>query len=218
MKILLATPAYGGILTTSYFTSFLKTMSAISEAGHDMAVITMDRDALISRARNACATMALENNFDKLLFIDADMVWEPEHVFMLLKSDKKIVGGTYPYKKFPIKLVYQPLSKHVIEENGEAEVLNLPTGFMLIDTAVLKAMTKTCLQYEWFDEASKIRKNIYDFFQIGLIERPNTDIRLYQTEDWGFCSQAREEAGFKVYLQTNCIVDHLGFHQFSAST
>ena len=214
MKILLATPAFGGILTTRYFDSFLKTMGAISEAGHEMSVITMDRDALISRARNALATLALENNFDKLLFIDSDTVWEPEHVFMLLNSDKKIIGGTYPYKKFPIKLVYQPLPKHFVLENGEAEVLHLPTGFMLIDISVLKAMTKTALQYLWFDEVTKKHKNIYNFFPIGLTKVPDTNIRRYDTEDWGFCSQARG-VGFKVFLQTKCVVDHLGLHQFS---
>jgi hypothetical protein len=112
MKILIATPAFGGIITTRYMECFLQTMGEIGSLGHQITIGLSDRDALISRARNHLATVAMENDFDKVLFIDADNVWKPEHVFTLLKSDKHIVGGTYPYKAFPIRMVLNPLQEH----------------------------------------------------------------------------------------------------------
>lgn len=220
MKILIATPAYGGILTTKYFQAFIATLGVLNLEGHEVSVMTLDRDALISRARNSCAMVALENKFDKLMFIDADIVWKPEHILMLLKSNKEIIGGTYPYKSLPIKLVYHTLSAstksgHLDPKTNELEVLHLPTGFMLIDISVFKKLSKTCPLYLTWDAPTDVQKNVYDFFPIRLVKQPNTEIRKYETEDWGFCSIARE-AGFKIYLQTDCVVDHLGFYQFSA--
>lgn len=212
-------------------------MSALNDAGHEFSVVTMDRDGLISRARNMCGMIAMDGGFDKLLFVDADIVWEPQDVLTLLNSDKKIIGGTYPYKGLPINLVFNALPEHqdlfserkksvydyenfkkkYAEYNGEVEVYNLPTGFMLVDVSVFKRLTASRPQYTSIDPMDKEQKKItkiYDFFPIQLSKIPDSDCMTYETEDWGFCSTAKQ-AGFKIYLQTKCVVDHLGFHKFS---
>jgi len=235
MKIFLCTPAYGGQLHTRWFGSWMESTAAAAQAGYLMSVFLMDRDALISRARNICATTALENGFDKLMFIDNDIVWKPDQLLMLLESKREIIGGTYPIKKFPINPVFNVIKEHFddfpldtknmeqynefvkkrADENGEVEVHHIPTGFLLIDCKVFKDLTKTQSKYESYDSVSKKRRVIYDFFPIQLVPQEGTDIKIYQTEDWGFCNAAHS-AGYKIYLQTKCVVDHIGTHQYSA--
>ncbi len=234
MRILIATPAYGGLLTTGWFTSFLETLGEMPKHGHHISVLTVDRDALISRARNTSAMVALENKFDKVMFIDSDHIWKPEQLLMLLKSDKKIVGGTYPYKRMPLGLVFNAIPEHrdiwdihdksmdsykrfcdkYAESNGEVEVHNLPTGFMLIDIEVLKTMANTRPRYVSSHMTADKTKDVVDFFPVGLVREIGKDTYKYNTEDWGFCDAARE-AGFKIYLQTKCVVDHIGQHIYS---
>jgi hypothetical protein len=82
----------------------------------------------------------------------------------------------------------------------------------MIDIKVFKELSKTRPKYKTWQGKEK---DVSDFFPIGLRDIEGTDVKAYETEDWGFCSVARE-AGFKIYLQSKCVVDHLGFHQFSA--
>lgn len=215
MKLLIATPSYGGMLTTRYFEAFFETMGAVQAAGHEINTLMYERDALVSRARNACAMIALKSGADKVLFIDSDVVWLPEHVLRLLRSDKQIIGGTYPYKKFPIKLVYNalgPVDPFEAGAHDEVEVQHLPAGFLLIDMAVFKSLVKTQPLYRCWDEQTKSYRADCDFFPIRIVKGAGA-VGTYETEDWGFCSVARE-AGFKVYLNTKCVVGHVGSHQF----
>lgn len=223
MKLLIATPAYNGTLTTDYFTSFLGMLPALSSQGVQVGVYTAERDGLISRARNACAMFAMENGFDKVLFIDSDIVWKPSDVEKLLSSTHLIVGGTYPYRSMPLTLVVAHKDLHDksiksyaswvndhADENMEVEVHYLPTGFMLVDTDVFRTLMKVRPVYDTFDVVTKSLTTAYDFFPIQI----KSDERKYEAEDWGFCSLAREN-GFKIYLRADVIVDHLGVHRFS---
>jgi hypothetical protein len=234
MKILMATPSYGGILTTRWFNSFLATSQYINSKGHIFSVMTMERDNFIARARNTCAMVAMEQEFDKLLFIDHDQVWTPEQVEMLLESDKPIIGGTYPYKHFPLELIFNAMPEHVDywakdksmaayikyinkfqNDKGEVEVYHLPTGFMMIDVSVFHTLKATSPQYQGIDPHTFNVKPVYDFFPIKLTPLEDSPLMAYETEDWGFCSHARS-AGFKIHLKAKCIVEHYGQHTYNA--
>ncbi len=210
MNLLIATPSYGGILTTGYFNSFLKTMAQLSGSNVNVSVMVDDRDALISRSRNKLATFALESKrIDKMLFIDSDIVWTPNDVLLLLASKKDIIGGVYSYKKFPINPVVNGLSeKSELNKDGEVEVKTLPCGFMMIDVSIFKSLSKRTQKYKFFDEVDQTHKFIYDFFPIGI----NED-EVYNTEDWGFCDIARKD-GNKVWLHTKVKLGHIGSHEY----
>ncbi len=227
MKVLIATPAYDGKVTTQWFESLMHSFGTLGSE-YQIGVITCLGD-LISRARNSCAEFLLEKEFDKLMFIDSDISWTPPQLKILLESKSSIVGGTYPYKRFPMSMVLNVLDKHAHyfkeqelktpEEfktfattesglNGEVEVKHLPTGFLAIDASVFKTLKNKVSVYRGYDAPTKQVKDIHDFFPMGVVGGK------YETEDWGFCSLARLN-GFKVMLQTNCIVDHVRSHNFS---
>lgn len=230
LKVLVATPAYGGQFTLPYFICSLNTERHIwqTDLVDSYDVYSLGTESLIGRGRNTCAKYAMDHGYDKLLFIDADMSWKPEWVEMLLRSDKKIIGGTYPLKSFPISLNFNPLEEHVkwfgknrqldnyqefvkncAEPNGEVEVRHIPTGFMLIDMSVFKtlASTKYAPHYITFAPDTKETKVFYDFFPCGVTGEQ------YESEDWRFCSNARA-MGIKVYLQTQIVCGHVGVHHY----
>lgn len=223
MKILIGSPAFGGMVTASYLKSYLAMIGHLQADGHHVDLHMEESESLIPRGRNTCATYALQNGYDKLLFIDTDMVFTIENVRRLLKSDKMVVGGSYPLKAHPIVVNFNPLDEHrdlfgdkrqqdnyfewvkkYADENGEAEVMHIPTGFMLIDIRVLAKLTYRVRWYRTFHPEFGIKNQFYEFFPSGV-----TSNNEYESEDWAFCRLAREE-GFKIYLQTQAINGHVG--------
>lgn len=229
MKVLIATPAYGGMLTTDYAGSLLNTLRWLSQQGIAAELYFMKNESLISRARNACASYFLKGDCDKLLFIDADQAWHPEDVGRLLRSSRTLVGGTYPKKTLPIDLNFTPLDSHALtyfpggqkdmeryrsyakeaDAAGEIEVRHLATGFMLIDRKVLTDLKEGVPTYLGRDNQHAEEERRYDFFPAGVVRGS------YESEDWFFCSQARE-AGHPPYLNVHVIVDHIGPLTYSA--
>ena len=230
-KLLIATPAYGGVVTTRYMHGIYQTLMGLEHDGlvSGMQVYTLDSESLISRARDRCAMYALEHGFDKLLFIYSDMRWTYEMVRRLLLSGREIIGGTYPLKGFPITLNFNPLLIHAedfnrnrqyddyvrfIEKHADAsglvEVRHVPTGFLMIDCHVLNELAKHRLveQYSSFDTISRTVKDFFSFFPVRVKDL------ILESEDWAFCSIARD-AGFKVWLDTQCVTDHTGSHTYA---
>lgn len=227
MKILIATPCYGGQATVPYIASLLTTTNRLRDEGVSTELNLQYGESLIPRGRNTAAMYALEKGFDKLLFIDADIGWDYEDVRRIVFSDKKIIGGIYPLKTFPITMNFNPLDeqrdlygferrqdnyiawvkKYADPETGEAEVAHIPTGFMQIDCSVLASLSYRVPAYTLFAPEKGTKEPYFDFFQIGVVSGE------YRSEDWAFCDIARK-FGFKVYLQTRSVVRHHGFQQY----
>lgn len=200
MKVLIATPAFGGQLTTNYFLSALATRDLLHQHRVQHAFYTLSNESLIPRARNKCAKFALEHHFTHLLFIDADIEWKPEWVLQLLASEHPIIGGMYPIKMLPIKWNYNAL-----EESDEdiIEVKHLATGFLKIDVSVFQKLTTHTPQYKSYEPAAGETKIYYDLFPSGEFNGE------YESEDWGFCRLARQ-AGFPVMLDKRIKCKHVG--------
>lgn len=226
MKVLIATPSFDGNVKLGYHHSLLETIPYLTRAGVGFSLINEARN-LINQARNRSAHYAINNGFDKLLFIDSDIKWKPEHVMELLKSDKKIVGGVYPVKAYPIRLNFVPLQNIGLPENfdgqwfidthadkttGEVEVHMLATGFLMIDVSVFKDLDPVAEKYHTRDPIKGTTEHEKMYFPFNI-----TKEGFLNTEDWGFCDLARS-VGHKIYWNTRVIVDHIGSHLYSATT
>src|SRR6202030_4716063 len=65
-----------------------------------LKVIFKDGDALITRARASLVAQFLDDPAaTHLLFIDADIGFEPDQVMRLVASGGDMVGGAYPIKR-----------------------------------------------------------------------------------------------------------------------
>lgn len=220
VKVLIATPAFGGMITTQYTNCLLATLAKLREAKIDHVTYFLSNESLIPRARNKCAKYAIANGFTDLFFIDADMVWEPEWFMKILLSNRDVHGGTYPVKALPLRLNFNAMSyqlddwsadrsveqyvrfiRKYADENGEVIVRHLPTGFLKIKTRALTHMIATDRVQSYHSGG----ETFYDFFPAG------TRNGEYESEDWGFCRLAGEF--LPIVLQTEAVCGHTGtFH------
>lgn len=94
------TPCYNGELTSNYGTSIIETTSYLTQLGVKFVVHFLS-DSLVTRVRNSLIARALSNEkTTHILFIDADITWHYHDIVKLLVTDKDVIGGIYPLKKY----------------------------------------------------------------------------------------------------------------------
>ena len=102
-RLMVATPCYGGQTTALYTQSMLKLQSECAKYKVEMVLLAITNESLITRARNDLVYHFLRHKdtkgvFEYLMFIDADIQFEADHVIRLLVHNKDIVTGAYPMK------------------------------------------------------------------------------------------------------------------------
>ncbi len=224
MKLFVPLICYNHTCNTEYMMSILKLLNAAKDTGLNMSFYPIFFESLVSRARNAAVAHFLEDPENThLLFIDSDIIFEPDDVFKLLRADKEVVAGIYP-KKYIVwdRLKNNPEAERVdfpmggtltMTEDNLIELDYLPTGFLLISrTAIEKIITAHPeLKYQNdIDGYMSAGDNFYDLFKVGIRNG------IYESEDWGFCSLWKGVGG-KVLIHPDINVKHLGWHEYSGN-
>src|SRR6202140_1650364 len=101
IHLVVATPCFGGQVSSIYAGSiFHLQRAARSQSNLDLTVVMRDGDALITRARANLVTLFLDDpTATHLLFVDADIGFQPDQVFRLIESEADVVAGVYPIKR-----------------------------------------------------------------------------------------------------------------------
>lgn len=148
MKILCGLPNMGEIPTKTCI-SLIKLKLAFPDVIEFMFV----QNSLVYVAREAIINRALEEKFDSVLFVDSDMVFEPDDFEKLVEVSFGIVSGLYytrieparpvAYKDVQIKTVdKEPSVTEIIVDTKKtlqsAEAIGF--GFVLIKRAALLVM------------------------------------------------------------------------------
>jgi hypothetical protein len=102
-RLMVATPCYGGQTTALYTQSMLKLQSECARYKIEMVLLAITNESLITRARNDLVYHFLKHKdargvFEYIMFIDADIQFEADHVIRLIVHNKDIVTGAYPMK------------------------------------------------------------------------------------------------------------------------
>ena len=179
-------PCYGGMLTESTFMSYIKWSNTCRQLGIDWTVETMTNESLISRARNTLVAKFLNSpDSTHLVFIDADIGWEPWHLLLLLNHDVDVIGGLYPMKSLPVRWVVNGIEGGKTSEDGNLlEVSKTGTGFMVVKRDVFAKLDEHPAVVPFKNDIGldpvldPYMKTYYD-----------TDVRegRYYSEDWSFC-------------------------------
>ncbi|MFY9682098.1 MAG: hypothetical protein WA416_09320 [Candidatus Sulfotelmatobacter sp.] len=86
--------------------SVIRLMSYAKSATFDVSLTMLGSDALISRARSTLVAAFLDDAAaTHLLFVDADISFEPQQVERMLRFDKDFTGALYPLKAMDWDLV-----------------------------------------------------------------------------------------------------------------
>lgn len=205
-KVLIATTAYDNP-DASYTFSIQRSREALHKEGIQTAYFLLSGNCHVDDARNVIVQEFLLSDCTELIFIDADVSWEPEQLITLCHYEGlDIVGGVYPFrlqeKKMRGDMPVRMKKGSVVDYKGLIEVEGLPTGFMKIKREVLEVMSNLNDGY-WNkkDRRSKV---------------PIVFERTYDAEKevrWGgdlnFCNQARM-LGFKVFAVYDMVLGHAG--------
>jgi len=207
----LCMPCYGGMLTESTFMSYIKWANTCRQLGIEWTMETMTNESLISRARNTLVAKFLSNpTSTHLMFIDADIGWEPWHLLVMLNRDVDVIGGLYPMKTLPIKWVVNGFDGAETGPDGLQEVSKTGTGFMLVKRHVFEKLND--------HPAVKPFRN-----DIGLPKELDQYLRTYYdtavrenryySEDWTFCENWRDLGG-KIWVDKRVLLRHTGTYVF----
>lgn len=201
-RLLLATPVFGHP-TAAYAHSLFQAARSVDA---DLAIYA--GDCHVDDARNVICREFLQSKADELVFIDADIRFEPEALKSLLAFDADIVGATYPFKQentgFPVRHLDGALSE---DRQGLIEVLGLPTGFLRIKRKVIETLANSAPHFLSKGENSGV---------IPLIFERMLDGQSRLGGDTAFCVKARE-AGYKVMLAPEIELEHGGEHYWVGS-
>ena len=105
---MIATPAYGGQVTTTYCDTVI---SLIDHFREKHPHIRFERKFLslsaLPFARNVFANLVMQDDsFTHLLFVDADMGFAPSLIEHMIAADKPMVGAMSPFRKLELEKLY----------------------------------------------------------------------------------------------------------------
>lgn len=150
---------------------------------------------LIEHARNYIAAKALTQGADKLIFLDDDVSWNPEDLVKLAKMPHSIIGGTYR-KKSPTEEKYAVALPDEMryDRYGAIPVNYVPTGFMKIETSVLREMSEGLENYPHPAVlGTKEEDYMYPFFKVLTVAEEGHDAG--ESEDTYFCVEWQRIGG-----------------------
>jgi hypothetical protein len=226
---------YGG-MCTGYFTNSLIAMTNVMKHHDiDMSFSCMFNESLIQRGRNALAHQFLKSKCTHLLFIDADIKFDPNHIPPMIDADVDILCGIYPKKEIDWNGVKRAAdegveAKELAKRTGSlvvnlvdyAGAVTVPidkpveiwaggTGFMLIKREVLEGLADKVSSYN--NDVTIINGNIteriVEYFACSI--EPETERLL--SEDYHFCRVARLN-GYKIYAAPWVTLGHFGTYLF----
>ena len=178
-KLFLAVPMYGG-QCAGMFTRSVADLSAIcTKHGIQLQLFFLFNESLITRARNYCVDEFMRSSATHLMFIDADIGFNPQDVIALLamqsdESEYDVIGGPYPKKCISWEKIKQAVDKGMADEdpnnlekyvgdyvfnpkttsreiplNQPVEVLEIGTGFMMIRRKTIEEYHKA-FPHQWY--------------------------------------------------------------------
>lgn len=123
-SLFIATPMYGGQCTGQYAKSLVQTVSRANELGIRMYVHMVFNESLIQRARNNCTQAFMNSDYTHLMFIDADIGWNPDDLFLMLyesdpDSGKDVSCGPYPKKSIAWEKIAQAVNTGAAERDPQ---------------------------------------------------------------------------------------------------
>lgn len=195
-KVLLATPSYDKP-AAAYTFAIARARQALHEAGIQTAYLLLQGNCHVDDSRNSIVRDFLESDCTELLFLDADVDFEPKALVQLCQRDLDIVGGVYPYRREGGENMPVRMMSGATIQNGLLEVEGLPTGFMKIKRHVLEKMAAVAPKY--FDK-------IYETALVFDRPTPGED-KTRWGGDVDFCNRYRAMGG-RIYADADLRLGH----------
>jgi cellulose synthase/poly-beta-1,6-N-acetylglucosamine synthase-like glycosyltransferase len=231
-SLFLSTPCYGGVCLQAYAESILKLQRMCAQNGVQLMLDTTENESLVHRARNiSVARFMIRSQADYFMFVDADVKFEPESVMRLLGSGHDVSCAVYPKKvvmwdqaehavktndtrslnKLAASLVMNFKQANAQIVNGFVEVLDGPTGFLMIKRDVFKRMFERYPELNCKNDHQN--RDFEDYCAVFdcMIDPEN---RRYLSEDYAFCRRWQQMGG-QIFADVTTTLGHVGNIRFT---
>jgi len=230
--LFVSTPCYGGVCLQAYAESMLRLQRTCAANGIQMMLDTTENESLVHRARNlAVARFYQKTQATHFLFVDADIHFDPEAVIRLIKSGHEVSCAAYPKKtvmwdqaetsvksgdasrelaRVASSLVMNFKYQQTQIKNGFAEVLDGPTGFLLIKRDVF---TKMFARYKELDCVNDHQNKDLDEYCAVFDCMIDPQSRRYLSEDYAFCRRWQQMGG-QIFADCMTVLGHVGNIRF----
>jgi len=220
--LMIGTPAYGGMCGTPYLISMIDLISRFTQMQILTKTCIISNESLITRARNNIVSMFRnENEFNRLLFIDADIKFSINDVLSLLalSDEYPVLCGSYPKKAINWQIIEKavkagvpsgdlhkyidnPVLNFVPTDSGvrkmdlsrPIEVLDTGTGFMMIRKDVFDMMEDAYPDLKYTPDYALNNAKFDEHKEKGVFAFFDTRIHLDET------STDKKQRGVKRYL------------------
>ena len=200
MKISVNIPVYDGRIPAQLASCLLAETLLAWTRGDLLQVRFLPACSNLAMGRNQLVKQFLESDDDRLVFVDADVTFQPGELVRIAHHSVDFVGGVYRLKQEREQYPVAPLDEPVLPGPGQlVEVAAVPTGFLSLSRKVFEAFKEKHPGREYQIHGQPA----YAYFQI-----PFKDGALY-TEDAYFCREWKE-AGGKIYLDPELSLTHWG--------
>lgn len=211
-SLFIGIPAYDFKVSLKLAVSLAKLAQQLPQHGIDLQIGSICGCSVVSRARNLLVKDFLDSSCTDLMFIDADINFEPDHVLRLMAwaGDPRmaIVGGvprTRKTNKVYIAQLDQDDEGLTMNSMGLVRAKRIATAFMLIRREVLERLVSENPQWNYYDHSTDRHLNaVFDF----LVTEEG-----YMGEDYLFCDRARE-IGYQVWIDPTITLGHMGVQEY----
>jgi len=230
VNLVIATPCFGGQISVIYAASLFKLQKLMrSYSGFNLKILFKDGDALITRARASLISQFLDDkSATHLLFVDADIGFEPEQVLRLIESGADMCAAVYPIKRIDwdkvkttietarpnpaaaaLQYVFEVDDPNaVIARAGFVKVRYAGSGFLMIRR---EAVERMCARYPELQfkrdhslDAATASDNRFALFEC-MIGGDGT----YLSEDFAFCKRWIDMGG-EIWADLKSKLSHVG--------
>jgi hypothetical protein len=175
----------------------------------------------------------MQHDFTHLMFIDADIRFNPMDIVSMVKADKDVLCGIYPKKQINWEMVNDAVRQNVppheltnytgklvvnlvgygetatVSASEPAEVYGGGTGFMLIKRSVFDTLKD---KVERFIEEDCDDREIGEYFYL----QKDPEVNRQLSEDYAFCRLCRAN-GIKIYAAPWVKLGHFGTYMFEGA-
>jgi hypothetical protein len=189
-KLFLAVPMYGGQCSGMFARSVADLSATCTRYNIPLQLYFLFNESLITRARNYCVDEFMRSDATHLMFIDADIGFNPQDVLALLalmneESQYDVMGGPYPKKCISWEKIKQAVDKGVADQDPNVlekfvgdyvfnpkggqneiplsepvEVREIGTGFMMVRRATFEKYHES-YPHQWY-KPDHVRTDAFD--------------------------------------------------------
>lgn len=205
-NILIATPCLYGKVDAYYVHSLCESIKLGLQNNLHIRPIFLANESILTIARNELINLAYKENYDAMVFIDDDELWEPEYLIEILLSNKDVIGLPVVNKgdnKMEYN-VYFNKEKIAKDEDGYIKVTSIGTGFLKLSR---KVIVDLCESNSYITFRNKKLKNVFEFNYVN---------NSFIGEDIMLCKKLAE-LGYPIWVNPKHTVYHMGTKMFKGN-